>query len=65
MRKRKFRSGVSWQGSLRVKWHETMTRRKSQSTKPCGEYVKDKFIVETSQNLIAFLPNELSPVPAI
>jgi len=42
-----------------------MTRRKSQSTKPCGEYVKDKFIVETSQNLIAFLPNELSPVPAI
>jgi len=50
MRKKKFRSGDSCQGSLRAKWHKTMARHKSQSNNPCGEYVKDKFIVETSQD---------------
>jgi hypothetical protein len=50
MRKKKFRSGVSWQGLLSVKWHETVARRKSQSNNPCGDYAEDKFIVETSQD---------------
>jgi hypothetical protein len=38
--KKMFRSGVSWQGWLRAKWHKTMARHKSQSNNPSAECVK-------------------------